>query len=190
LAGKIPDADGFAFVTGEYKRGVQPGLKNLTDHFLEEWFWRPAAIASYSAGRISGARAAIVWHGTVSEMGVVVVSGTIAVGPIALAPLSRLICIVRWQFDAEAGSAECRVVFHSNPTPMCFNNRTGDGQPHSHSGLFRREEAVKKVRKSSGSDSRAAIFDSAAHRLRGQQRGSNMDVAATSVCHGLHRVDG
>jgi NAD(P)H-dependent FMN reductase len=82
LAGKIRDADGFVFVTGEYTWGVQPGLKNLTDHFLEEWFWRPAAIASYSGGRLSGARAATAWHGTLSEMGMVVVSSTIAVGPI------------------------------------------------------------------------------------------------------------
>src|SRR5205814_5041871 len=83
LAGQIRGADGFVFVTGEYNWGMQPGLKNLTDHFLEEWFWRPAAIASYSAGRISGARAATAWHGTLSEMGMVVVSSTIAVGPIA-----------------------------------------------------------------------------------------------------------
>jgi NAD(P)H-dependent FMN reductase len=83
LAGKIRNADGFVFITGEYNWGVQPGLKNLTDHFLEEWFWRPAAIASYSAGRLSGARAASAWHGTLSEMGMVVVSSTIAAGPIA-----------------------------------------------------------------------------------------------------------
>ena len=83
LAGKIRDADGFVFVTGEYNWGIQPGLKNLTDHFLEEWFWRPAAIASYSAGRLSGVRAATAWHGTLSEMGMVVISSTIAVGPIA-----------------------------------------------------------------------------------------------------------
>jgi NAD(P)H-dependent FMN reductase len=83
LAGQIRGADGFVFITGEYNWGVQPGLKNLTDHFLEEWFWRPAAIASYSAGRFSGARAATAWHGTLSEMGMVVVSSTIAVGPIA-----------------------------------------------------------------------------------------------------------
>ncbi len=83
LAGKIRSADGFIFVTGEYNWGIQPGLKNLTDHFLEEWFWRPAAIASYSAGRLSGARAATAWHGTLSEMGMVVVSSTIGVGPIA-----------------------------------------------------------------------------------------------------------
>jgi NAD(P)H-dependent FMN reductase len=83
LAEKIRAADGFVFVTGEYNWGVQPGLKNLTDHFLEEWFWRPAAIASYSAGRLSGARAATAWHGTLSEMGMVVVSSTLAVGPIS-----------------------------------------------------------------------------------------------------------
>jgi NAD(P)H-dependent FMN reductase len=83
LAAQIREADGFVFVTGEYNWGVQPGLKNLTDHFLEEWFWRPAAIASYSAGRFSGARAATAWHGTLSEMGMVVISSTIAVGPIA-----------------------------------------------------------------------------------------------------------
>jgi NAD(P)H-dependent FMN reductase len=83
LAGQIREADGFVFITGEYNWGVQPGLKNLTDHFLEEWFWRPAAIASYSAGRFAGARAATAWHGTLSEMGMVVVSSTIAAGPIA-----------------------------------------------------------------------------------------------------------
>ena len=83
LARKIIAADGFVFITGEYNWGMQPGLKNLTDHFLEEWFWRPAAIASYSAGRFAGARAAVMWHGTLSEMGMVVVSSTISAGPVA-----------------------------------------------------------------------------------------------------------
>jgi NAD(P)H-dependent FMN reductase len=82
LAEKIRTADAFVFVTGEYNWGVQPGLKNLTDHFLEEWYWRPAAIVSYSAGRFAGARAGLAWHGILSEMGMVVVSSTIAVGGI------------------------------------------------------------------------------------------------------------
>jgi NAD(P)H-dependent FMN reductase len=82
LARKIVAADGFVFITGEYNWGMQPGLKNLTDHFLEEWFWRPAAIASYSAGRFAGARAAVMWHGTLSEMGMVVTSSTISAGPV------------------------------------------------------------------------------------------------------------
>ena len=83
LAAKIKAADAFVFVVGEYNWGMQPGLKNLTDHFLEEWFWRPAAIASYSAGKLSGARASVMWHGTLSEMGMVVISSTLAVGPIS-----------------------------------------------------------------------------------------------------------
>ena len=82
LAAKIRAADAFIFVTGEYNWGVQPGLKNLTDHFLEEWFWRPAAIASYSFGRLAGARSSYAWHNTLSEMGMVVISSTLAVGPI------------------------------------------------------------------------------------------------------------
>src|SRR4051794_27493361 len=85
LAGKIRAADGFVFVTGEYNWGPQPGLKNLTDHFLEEWFWRPAAIASYSAGRIAGARSSLIWHGILSEMGMVVISSTLTVGPVTAA---------------------------------------------------------------------------------------------------------
>jgi NAD(P)H-dependent FMN reductase len=85
LAQKIRAADAFIFVAGEYNWGVQPGLKNLTDHFLEEWFWRPAAIASYSAGRIAGARSNFLWHGTLSEMGMLVVSSTLTVGPISQA---------------------------------------------------------------------------------------------------------
>ena len=85
LAEKIRAADGFVFVTGEYNWGVQPGLKNLTDHFLEEWFWRPAAVASYSAGRFAGVRAATKWHATLAEMGMVVISSPLAVGQIAQA---------------------------------------------------------------------------------------------------------
>ena len=83
LADIIRSADGFMIVSGEYNHSIPPALTNLLDHFLEEWFWRPAAIASYSAGRFSGVRAALAWHGTLSEMGMVVISSSIAVGPIA-----------------------------------------------------------------------------------------------------------
>ena len=83
LARKIRAADAFVFVVGEYNFGPQPGLKNLTDHFLEEWYWRPAAVVSYSPGRLSGARASSAWHPILSEMGMIVISSTVAVGPIA-----------------------------------------------------------------------------------------------------------
>ena len=82
LAGKIRAADGFIFVTGEYNWGPQPGLKNLTDHFLEEWFWRPAAIACYSAGPWSGVRAMMGWRDILGEMGMAVTSSILPVGRI------------------------------------------------------------------------------------------------------------
>ncbi len=82
LAEKIRTADAFVFDTCEYNWGMQPGLKNLTDHFLEEWFWRPAAIASYSFGRLSGTRSSYAWRNTLNEMGMVVISSTLTVGPI------------------------------------------------------------------------------------------------------------
>ncbi|HUA23630.1 MAG TPA: NAD(P)H-dependent oxidoreductase [Steroidobacteraceae bacterium] len=85
LAAKIREADAFVFVVGEYNWGVQPGLKNLTDHYLEEWFWRPAAIASYSAGRLSGTRSSFAWRNILSEMGTAVISSTLTVGPITSA---------------------------------------------------------------------------------------------------------
>ena len=82
LAAKIRAADGFLFVTGEYNWGPQPGLKNLTDHYLEEWFWRPAAIACYSAGPWSGVRAMMGWRDTLGEMGMAVTSSILPVGRI------------------------------------------------------------------------------------------------------------
>jgi len=83
LGAKIRLADAFVFVVGEYNWGVQPGLKNLTDHYLEEWFWRPAAIASYSAGKLAGTRSSFAWRNILAEMGMVVISSTLTVGPIA-----------------------------------------------------------------------------------------------------------
>lgn len=82
LAAKIRAADGFVFVTGEYNWGVQPGLKNLIDHYLEEWFWRPAAIACYSAGPFAGVRAMMSWRAILGEMGMAVISSILTVGKI------------------------------------------------------------------------------------------------------------
>lgn len=81
LAGKLRAADGFVFVAGEYNWGVQPGLKNLVDHFgNREWGGRPAGILSYSAGRMAGARSSSAWHPILSSLGMAVVPSTVAVG--------------------------------------------------------------------------------------------------------------
>ena len=62
-------ADGFVIVSGEYNHGIPPALKNLLDHFLEEYFWRPSAIVSYSAGGFGGVRAAMQLRMTLGELG-------------------------------------------------------------------------------------------------------------------------
>jgi NAD(P)H-dependent FMN reductase len=61
--------DAFAIVSGEYNHGIPPALKNLLDHFLEEYFFRPSAIACYSAGQFGGVRAAMQLRMTLAELG-------------------------------------------------------------------------------------------------------------------------
>jgi NAD(P)H-dependent FMN reductase len=62
-------ADGFAIVSAEYNNGIPPALKNLLDHFLEEYFWRPSAIICYSPGQFGGVRAAMQLRMTLAELG-------------------------------------------------------------------------------------------------------------------------
>ena len=69
LAQILHAADGFLIVSGEYNHSIPPALKNLLDHFLEEWFWRPSAIACYSAGAFGGVRAAMQLRATLGELG-------------------------------------------------------------------------------------------------------------------------
>ena len=69
LADILRSADGFLIVSGEYNHSIPPALKNLLDPFLDEWFWRPSAIACYSAGAFGGVRAAMQLRATLGELG-------------------------------------------------------------------------------------------------------------------------
>ena len=69
LANLYRKADGFLVVSGEYNHGIPPALKNLLDHFLEEYFWRPSGIVCYSAGGFGGVRAAMQLRMTLAELG-------------------------------------------------------------------------------------------------------------------------
>ncbi|HEV3156532.1 MAG TPA: NADPH-dependent FMN reductase [Candidatus Baltobacteraceae bacterium] len=73
LAEMFVSADGFIVVFGEYNHGIPPALKNLMDHFMEEYFWRPAAIVSYSGGSFGGVRAAAQLRSVLGEMGMVTI---------------------------------------------------------------------------------------------------------------------
>ncbi|MDZ3833056.1 MAG: NADPH-dependent FMN reductase [Sphingopyxis sp.] len=85
LAVRLENADGFIFVVGEYNGGLQPGLKNLVDHYLPEFAWRPAAIASYSAGPFAGVRSATAWRTTLGAMAMVVTSTPLSLARIGAA---------------------------------------------------------------------------------------------------------
>ncbi|MFN6465142.1 MAG: NADPH-dependent FMN reductase [Nostoc sp. DedVER02] len=82
LAEHIRTADGFVVVAGEYNHSIQPGLSNLMDHYLEEYFFRPAGIVSYSTGGFGGVRAAIQLRAFLSEMGMCTISSIFAISKI------------------------------------------------------------------------------------------------------------
>jgi NAD(P)H-dependent FMN reductase len=85
LADLFRRADGFVIVSAEYNQSVPPALKNLLDHFLEEYFWRPSAIVSYSAGRFGGVRAAGALRTILSEMGMPSVPSVLSIPSIGTA---------------------------------------------------------------------------------------------------------
>jgi NAD(P)H-dependent FMN reductase len=62
-------SDGFVVVSGEYNHSIPPALSNLLDHFLEEYFFRPSAIVSYSTGQFGGVRAAMQLRAMLGELG-------------------------------------------------------------------------------------------------------------------------
>jgi len=69
IANQLRNSNGFIIVTGEYNHGIPPALKNLLDHFQQEFFFKPSGIVSYSAGRFGGIREAIQLRITVAELG-------------------------------------------------------------------------------------------------------------------------
>ena len=79
LAALYRGADAFVIVTGEYNHSVPPVLSNLLDHFLEEYFFRPSAIVSYSAGTYAGVRAAMQLRAMPCELGMPSIPSTFPV---------------------------------------------------------------------------------------------------------------
>ena len=69
LATIIKAADAYVIVSAEYNHSIPPALSNLLDHFLEEYYFKPSAIACYSAGAYGGVRAAMQLRAMLAEMG-------------------------------------------------------------------------------------------------------------------------
>ena len=58
LRNKIKNAEGYIAVTPEYNRSTSAAMKNTLDYFLEEYFFKPSTIVSYSPGIIGVVNAA------------------------------------------------------------------------------------------------------------------------------------
>ena len=63
MADLIIRADGYIIVSGKYNHTIPPALSNVLDHFLEEYFRKPSAIA------FGGVRAAMTLRAMLAELG-------------------------------------------------------------------------------------------------------------------------
>jgi NAD(P)H-dependent FMN reductase len=69
LRNKINDADGYLAVTPEYNASPSGAMKNTLDYFLEEYYFKPSAIVSYSPGMFGGVNAAQQLRLVFAELG-------------------------------------------------------------------------------------------------------------------------
>ena len=117
LAELYRSVDGFLVVSAEYNHGIPPALKNLLDHFIEEYFWRPSGIVSYSAGGFGGVRAAMQLRMTLAELGMPSISSILPIprigetisedgvaSEITIRSMNRFLDEFLWYADALAGA--------------------------------------------------------------------------------------
>lgn len=83
LAALYRATDAFVVVSGEYNHSIPPPLSNLLDHFLEEYFFRPSAIVSYSSGQFGGVRAAMQLRALLAELGMSSIPSTLPIPSLA-----------------------------------------------------------------------------------------------------------
>ena len=65
----ISESEGYIPVTPEYNHSISAALKNTLDYFLEEYFFKPSAIVSYSVGPFGGILAGTHLRQVLAEMG-------------------------------------------------------------------------------------------------------------------------
>jgi len=79
LRNKIKDAEGYISVTPEYNRSTSSALKNTLDYFLEEYYFKPSAIVSYSPGMFGGINAAQQIRMIFAELGAPTIPSSFAI---------------------------------------------------------------------------------------------------------------
>jgi NAD(P)H-dependent FMN reductase len=69
LRNQIREADGYLQITPEYNRSTSSAMKNTLDYFLEEYYFKPSAIVSYSQGAFGGINASRQLRLVFAELG-------------------------------------------------------------------------------------------------------------------------
>lgn len=82
LQSMIKNADGYIPVTPEYNHSTSSAMKNTLDIFLEEYFFKPSAIVSYSVGGFGGVNAAQQLRLIFAELGAPSISSSFQISKV------------------------------------------------------------------------------------------------------------
>lgn len=82
LRDMIAGADGYMPVTPEHNHATSAAMKNTLDYFLEEYFFKPSAIVSYSVGSFGGINAAQHLRQIFAELGAPAISSSLQISKV------------------------------------------------------------------------------------------------------------
>jgi NAD(P)H-dependent FMN reductase len=82
LRNHIVEADGYMPITPEYNHSTSAALKNTLDYFLEEYYFKPSAIVSYSVGGFGGVNAVQHLRGIFAELGAPSISSSFSISKV------------------------------------------------------------------------------------------------------------
>lgn len=78
----IKESDGYMPITPEYNHSTSAVLKNTLDYFLEEYFFKPSAIVSYSMGKFGGINACQHLRQIFAELGAPSISSSFSISDV------------------------------------------------------------------------------------------------------------
>jgi NAD(P)H-dependent FMN reductase len=78
----IKEADGYIPITPEYNHSISSAMKNTLDYFLEEYFFKPSGIVSYSVGPFGGILAGNHLRQVLAEMGTLAIPSQLPISKV------------------------------------------------------------------------------------------------------------
>jgi NAD(P)H-dependent FMN reductase len=82
LKNQILEADGYIPVSPEYNHSTSAAMKNTLDYFLEEYYFKPSAIVSYSVGGFGGVNAVQNLRLIFAELGAPSISSSFSIAKV------------------------------------------------------------------------------------------------------------